>query len=111
MDSAADDTIENWQMPSYPYAELYALITSLCQMKGNITLSIDRDHYENLTKYNPFITPFHISAEAYLEKLTQSPNDDSTIDAMAQEMGYPPNMSEILKNFVGKKMTVHLCDG
>jgi hypothetical protein len=40
-------------MPLFPFVELYAAMASLCQMRGNLTLNIDKNHYDDLIKNNP----------------------------------------------------------
>lgn len=54
MDGCGEDTIENGKMPLFPFVELYAAIASLCQMKGNLTLNIDDNHFDDCIKFNPF---------------------------------------------------------
>jgi len=74
-------------------------------------LTLNFHNYDEAAKLNPFFPSFDMTAQAYLEKLTQSASDDETIDVMGKDLGLPAEVSSMLKKFVHKKVKIQLCDG
>lgn len=77
-----NDPVSSNKNPSRPYAALYGALASLANMKGHMSLNCDIEDWD-VVRGVVFVVPFDLSAQGYLEKLTQSPGDDDSINQMA----------------------------
>ena len=104
------DPVNNEKGPKQPFGALYAAMASLANMKGHAAINCDLADWDVLRGI-VFTVPFDLTAQGYLEKLTQSAGDDDSVDQMAVELGFPANICALSEMIFHEQAELCLSDG
>ena len=73
------------------WSSLISTLAFLTSIKGDVTLNCDTKMWD-LMKTNHFVAPFDEDCLVYLTKMTQIASDTETIESVAEESGFPPQV-------------------
>ena len=79
-------------------------------MDGEVTLSVDQEQWDVLCSFGNFAM-FNQDMDYFLQKMTQSGNDDATVDTMGVQLGLPPNLSALLNKIKTGTGSISISDG
>ena len=83
----------------------------LAKMRGNIRMNVNLKQFERLALTNVFVVPFNVSPKEYLRRFTQIPADMSTIDSACEEIGLPPESTDLIRSLVFSRTSLQISDG
>jgi hypothetical protein len=80
-------------------------------MSGDLKMTVERENWEQLAGSEPMFGIFDIDMDNFLQRTTQSTNDEDTVNTLADNLGLPPNLQQLVHKLQPQVCTVILSDG
>lgn len=65
-------------------------------MNGDLKMRVERENWAQLAGSEPMFGIFDLDMDNFLQRTTQSTNDEDTVNTLADNLGLPPNLQQLV---------------